>query len=110
MHRSCFDTYPESMHNDVYPLVDNKLVAFIGYVATLNPRTRFIVYSRRSWDDAQAAAKWRQDAAERFPVLAGKIETYRVPLDRATFRNPLTGQELRDIVVKALGLAEPPPH
>jgi hypothetical protein len=110
MHRSCFDAYPESMNGDVYPLVDNKLVAFMGYVATLNPRTRFIVYSRRSWEDAQFAAKWRQEAAERFPVLAGKIETYRVPLDRATFRHPLTGQELRDSVIKALGLAEPPSH
>ncbi len=106
MHRSCFDTYPESMNNDVYPLVDNKLVAFMGYVATLNPHTKFIVYSRHSWEDAEAAAKWRQDAAERFPVLAGKTETWRVPLDRATFRNPLTGRELRDSVVQALGLTE----
>jgi hypothetical protein len=97
------------MFTDVYPLVDNKLVAFIGYVATLNPHTRFIIYSRTSWEDAAVAAKWRQEAVERFPVLAGKIETYRVPLDRATYRNPLTGQELRDMVVKALGIAEPSP-
>jgi TIR domain-containing protein len=109
MHRSCFFTYPESMVNDLYPLVDNKLVAFMGYVATLNPRTRFIIYSRRSWEDAALAAKWRQDAVERFPVLAGKIETYRVPLDRATYRNPITGQELRDLVLKSLGMAEPSP-
>ena len=107
LHRSCFDTYPESVNNDVYPLVDNKLVAFMGYVATLNSRTKFIVYSRHSWENAQDAAKWRQDAAERFPVLTGKIETWRVPLDRATFRNPLTGRELRDSVEQTLGLAEP---
>ncbi|HZZ59323.1 MAG TPA: toll/interleukin-1 receptor domain-containing protein, partial [Opitutaceae bacterium] len=48
LHRSCFDTYPESIDAVAYPLIDNKLVAFMGYVATLNPRTRFIVYSRRS--------------------------------------------------------------
>jgi len=109
MHRSCFFTYPDSMVNDIYPLVDNKLVAFMGYVATLNPRTRFIIYSRHSWEDASLAAKWRQDAVERFPVLAGKIETYRIPLDRATYRNPITGQELRDLVLKSLGMAEPSP-
>ncbi len=111
IHRSCFHTYPESMNNDVYPMVDNKLVAFMGYVATLNPHTKFIVYSRHSWESAEDSAKWRQDAAERFPVLRGKIATWRVPLDRATFRNPLTGQELRDSVEQTLGLTEsPPPH
>jgi hypothetical protein len=111
IHRSCFDTYPESMNGDVYPLVDNKLVAFMGYVATLNPNTKFIVYSRHSWEDAGASAKWRQDAVERFPVLTGKIATWRVPLDRATFRNALTGQELKDSVEQTLGLTEsPPPH
>jgi hypothetical protein len=108
MHRSCFDTFPDSMNKDVYPLVDDKLVAFLGYVATINPRTKFIVYSRRSWEDAALAAKWRHDAAERFPMLEGKIETYRVPLDRATYRNPLTGRELKDLVEGALGLTEKP--
>jgi hypothetical protein len=108
MHRSCFDSFPESMNQDIYPLVDDKLVAFIGYVATLNPRTKFIVYSRHSWEDAAVAAKWRQDAAERFPALAGKIETYRVPLDRATYRNPLTGRELKDMVERSLSLTDNP--
>jgi hypothetical protein len=108
IHRSGFYTFPDSMNSDIYPLVDDKLVAFLGYVATLNPRTKFIVYSRHSWEDAGLAAKWRQDAAERFPVLAGKIETYRVPLDRATYRNPLTGRELKDLVEGALGLTEHP--
>jgi hypothetical protein len=110
IHRSCFDTYPESMNNDVYPLVDNKLVAFMGYIATLDPNTKFIVYSRHSWENAENSAKWRQDAADRFSVLRGKIATWRVPLDRATFRNPLTAQELRDSVEQALGLTEPLPH
>jgi hypothetical protein len=109
MHRSCFDSFPDSMNNVIYPLVDDKVVAFIGYVATLNPRTKFIVYSRTSWENAEAAAKWRADAAERFPVLKGKINTWRVPLDRATFRNPLTGQELKDSVEQMLGLTESAP-
>jgi hypothetical protein len=104
MHRSGFYTFPESMAGELYPVLDNKLVAFLGYIATLNPRTKFILYSRHSWEDAVNAAKWREDAANRFPALAGRIETWRVPLDRATFRNPITAQELRDSVAKTLGL------
>jgi hypothetical protein len=110
MHRSCFDAYPDEINSVVYPLIDNKLVAFMGYVATLNPRTKFIVYSRHSWENAADAAKWREDAEERFPVLRGKVETWRVPLDRATFRNPLTGQELKDSVEQTLGLTLPAPR
>lgn len=106
IHRSCFDSFPDDQNLVIYPLVDNKLVAFMGYVATLNPRTKFIVYSRHSWENAEIAAKWKKDATERFPVLAGKLETWRVPLDRATFRNPVTGQELKDSVQHALGLSE----
>ena len=88
--------------------MENKLIAFIGFVGTLNPRTKFIIYSRHSWEDAVFAAKWRAGAVNRFPALAGRIETWRVPLDRATFRNPITAQELKDSVVKALGLTNAP--
>jgi hypothetical protein len=103
IHRSAFYTFPDSMAEDIYPLADNKLVAFLGYVATLNPDTKFIVYSRHSWDADAMASKWRAEAVNRFPVLAGRLETWRVPLDRATFRNPVTGQELRASVERALG-------
>ena len=106
MHRSCFYTFPNTdpRFDDLYPHADDKLVAFLGYIATVSPRTKFIVYSRHSWESEPEAAKWRESSANRFPVLAGKIETWRVPLDRATFRNPLTGRELKDSVEKALGL------
>jgi hypothetical protein len=105
MHRSCFFTFPENREEELYPILDNKLVAFIGYVATVNPNTKFIIYSRHSWEDAAVAAKWRTDAVTRYPALAGRIETWRVPLDRATFRNPLTAQELKDSVIRQLGLS-----
>ena len=108
IHRSCFfeapKGLPDSLDDDVYALADSKLVAFLGYIALGNPRTKFFVYSRRSWDSEADAAKWRADAASRFPALAGKIETMRVPLDRATFRNPQTGGELRERVVSLLDL------
>ena len=108
IHRSAFYTFPDSMADDLYPLADNKLVAFLGYVATLNPETKFIIYSRHSWEADGAASKWRAETVNRFPVLAGRIETWRVPLDRATFRNPLTGQELRATVERALGFKSGP--
>ncbi len=106
MHRSCFYTFPntDTRIDDLYPHADDKLVAFMGYIATVNPRVKFIIYSRHSWESEPEAAKWRESSANRFPVLAGKIETWRVPLDRATFRNPLTAQELRASVERALGL------
>ncbi len=108
VHRSAFFTYPQSRFDEFYDLMQDKLVAFLGYIATQNERTRFIVYSRRSWEDAVYAARWREDAANRFPALAGRIETWRVPLDRPTFRNSLTAQELRDSVVRQLGLKVAP--
>jgi hypothetical protein len=106
MHRSLFYTFSndDNRSDDLYPHADDKLVAFLGYVATVSPRTKFIIYSRHSWDNDSEAARWRENATNRFPALAGRIETWRVPLDRATFRNPLTGQELKDSVEKALGL------
>ncbi len=104
MHRSCFYAFPDSRLDEMGPLIDNKLVAFLGYVASQNPRVKFIVYSRHSFENDADAAKWREEAAARFPALAGKIETWRVPLDRATFRSPLTAQELRASVERALGL------
>jgi hypothetical protein len=89
---------------DLYALVDSKLVAFLGYVAPGNSRTKFLVYSRGSFQNEEVASKWRSDAASRFPALAGKIETMPVALDRATFRNPLTGRELRERVETLLDL------
>lgn len=104
MHRSAFFTFPKEREGELYPLNDNKVVAFMGYVATVNPRVKFIIYSRHSFESDAFAAQWRSDAVQRFPVLEGKIETWRVPLDRATFRHPLTAQELRRSVERALGL------
>lgn len=104
IHRSCFASVPLAQEKDLYPLFDNKLVAFLGYISSQSPRTHFLVYSRHSWEDAAVAAAWRKEAGDRFPSLAGKVETWRVPLDRATFRNPLTAQELRDSVARILHL------
>lgn len=73
-------------------------------MGTVRPKTTFIIYSRHSWESDAEAKKWRDGCASRFPVLEGRIETWSVPLGRATFRTPLTGQELKSSVEKALSL------
>lgn len=103
VHRSAFYTFPESRAGEMYPLADNKLAAFLGYVAARSPRTRFIVYSRNSWEVESVARKWREDAVSRFPQLMGKVETWRVPPDRASFRNPMTALDLHQTVERTLG-------
>ena len=39
---------------------------------------------------------------QRFPKLKGRLVAYKVPLDRATYRNPQTGAEIKAIVQQQL--------
>jgi len=100
---AAFDTNPSGKDGDIPALTEDKLVGFLGYVATVNPDTRFLVYSRHAWDGEGSSSKWRAEALVRFPVLTGRIDTWRVPLDRATFRDPRTGQEFKASIERALG-------
>jgi hypothetical protein len=79
-------------------LAHDKFDSFIGYIGQGNPATRFIVYSRGSWQDEAARAQWVTTIEERFPVLRGRVQAMKVPLDRATFRNPATGGEIRKLI------------
>jgi serine/threonine protein kinase len=83
-------------------LAGDKFDLFIGYVGEGNPRTRFVVYSRGSWNDDAARTQWVRSMEERFPALRGRLTAMRVPLDRATFRNPTTGDEIRKLIETAL--------
>ena len=40
----------------------------------------------------------------RFPALRGRVFTWQVPLDRATYRDPVTAAEIREEVVALLDL------
>jgi hypothetical protein len=110
VHRSCFydsTLLPEPGLNEKYldqlyqPAAD-KLEVLLGYLAFANARTRFIVYSRGSWEAEAARDAWTAMMERRFPRLKGRLVAYKVPLDRATFRNSQTGQEARAPVVEAL--------
>ena len=101
-HRSSFyDTtlfdpaaYGDVGHTEQFAaLAHDKFDSFMGYIGQGNLQTRFIVYSRGSWPDEAARVRWVTTMEERFPALRGRVEAMKVPLDRATFRNPTTGGE-----------------
>jgi len=110
IHRSSFyvpsGVGSDAFENDYYARAADKLEMFIGYVAARNPRTRFIVYSRRSWASEKERDQWAAAFEKRFPHLKGRIAGWLVPLDRATFRNPQTGAEMKKQVIKTLRLAQ----
>jgi hypothetical protein len=64
------------------------------------------VYSRGSWNNDAARAQWVRTMEDRFPTLRGRLQAMRVPLDRATFRDPTTGDEIRKLIESALKKSE----
>ena len=122
IHRSCFyvpsgldkqlatvkappsSPFPSQFEAEFYERSADKLEVFLGYIALDNPRTKFIVYSRRSWNGDADRKRWVAALESRFPQLRGRVTAWSVPLDRATFRNPQTGAEMKKMVVAALGL------
>ena len=83
-------------------IAHDKFDAFMGYVGHGNPQTRFVVYSRGGWQDEAARAQWVASVEQRFPLLRGRVDAVRVPLDRATFRNPVTGAEIKTRIERML--------
>jgi len=107
-HRSTFydatllgdSTLDNKYFAQLYAPAADKFESLLGYVARANRHTRFIVYSRGSWKTEAEARVWINTVERRFPAIAGRLTVYKVPLDRATFRNDTTGRE-----IKALALA-----
>ena len=109
LHRSCFwDATPggdRELGGITRPLAYDKFDMFIGYIGQGNPRTRFFVYSRGAWEsDPQNQQRWVDSVEARFPALRGRVFTWQVPLDRATYRDPVTAAEIREEVVALLDL------
>jgi serine/threonine protein kinase len=107
-HRSCF--YDATILGDAsrqLPFINlswDKFETFAGLVAVGNPQTRILAYSRGSWESESDRAAWVKQMEQRFPPLRGRIDAMKVPLDRATFRNPVTGAEIRRKIIAALHL------
>ncbi len=107
VHRSCFyvpsDRGDEAFEREFYlRSAAEKLDLFIGFVSLANPHTKFLVYSRRGFLDAADRDSWRTGMEKRFPPLKGRLVAWMVPLDRATFRHPETGREIKQGVMALL--------
>ena len=86
-------------------------MAFLGYVGLGDPQTKFLVYSRGrggKWPQEDRTA-WVAEIEGRFPQLKGRVITMKVPVGPdgvGSFREPATGQMIRERVVELLGLGE----
>jgi len=96
----------EALENHLFDVAANRLKLFLGYLATANPRTRFVVYSRSRFDEKAKADAWVEEVVARFPMLKGRVATFSMPGGRAsaTFRDPATAQMLRAKVREILVL------
>jgi hypothetical protein len=87
------------------PMAWDKFDLLMAYIAMGNPDTRFLVYSRGSWNyEERLPEDWVRAVEARFPALEGRVVGWQVPLDRATFRDPATVGEIRAQVVSLLEL------
>jgi serine/threonine protein kinase len=110
VHRSCFydstllpaPELNQTYFEQLYPPAADKLEVLLGYLALNSDTTRFIVYSRGSWATEALRDEWVAGLERRFPRLKGRLAAYKVPLDRATFRQPQTGQEIKAMVMDQL--------
>jgi len=105
------DPKDEIRQGRAYALIENKLIAFLGYVALGDLQTKFLVYSRGHngvWPEEDQTA-WVANVEQRFPQLKGRLFTMRVAVgpDGGSFRVPETAQMLRERVVELLGLEAP---
>jgi serine/threonine protein kinase len=106
-HLSClFDqrvTTEAAVRRHLFDMAQHRLTAFFGYVASVNPRTKFLVYSRGRFGTDEET--WIRDVVARFPQMSGRLFTMTVPGgENATFRDPATMQQVHARVVKILGL------
>jgi serine/threonine protein kinase len=106
-HLSCL--FDQRVSNDppirqhFFDMAQTRLVGFFGYVATVNPHTRFLVYSRGRFGSPEGT--WSTEVLTRFPQLTGRLFTLTVPGgEKATFRDPAIMSELRQRVEGILAL------
>jgi hypothetical protein len=96
----------------LYRISDERLRVFMGFIATSNPDTKFLVYSRgtdENWLDKDFREKWKNELGDRFPSLHGRVTTMLVnkyERSAGTFRHPQTAEEIRDHVKRILHLKE----
>jgi Protein kinase domain len=94
-----------AVREHLFSIAVHRLMAVFAYLASTNPRTKFLIYSRGYWPTREAELSWTGDVVARFPTLDGRIFTMVVPgRDKATFRDPATAQQRRVRVQEVLGV------
>lgn len=100
----------------LYAESDDKLICFMGYVATVLPGVKFLVYSRGTdvrWKSDEFRAQWVENCEQRFPALKGGLVTMLVKpssipgSERGTFKDPATASEIQEHVKKVFGFPDP---
>jgi hypothetical protein len=93
------------LRQHLFDLAENRLEQFFGYIGSVNPRTRFLVYSRGRYTSPEAEAAWADNVVARFPQLKGRLFAMMVPGgDAATFRDAQTANLVRSRVSQILML------
>ena len=98
----------------LYQIAENKLIAFMGFVAQADHDTQFVVYSRGTgggWSEIEYRADWVKHAEGRFPLLEGRITTLPVPggMPDGSFRQPEAAKIIRTLVQNLLQFNEENP-
>jgi tRNA A-37 threonylcarbamoyl transferase component Bud32 len=102
--------------NYLYGVSDDKLVCFMGLVATVLPGTKFLIYSRGTdvkWKDDGFRKKWELNCEQRFRALKGCVNTMLIDPSptipsglKGSFRDPKNADKMRKRVKEILGLPE----
>ena len=109
-HLSCFldqrVASDKEQLNHLFAVSHTRLSGYFGYLASVNPRTKFLVYSRsRLWPNGENQDSWMSNALARFPQLKGRLFFTVIPGgENASFRDAATRQQLRGLVVQIVGL------
>ena len=109
-HLSCFldqrIASDQVLLNHLFTVAHTRLSGYFGYLASVNPRTKFLVYSRgRLWPSGEDQTSWMSNVLARFPQLNGRLFFTVIPGGaKASFRDAATRQQLRGLVVQIVGL------
>ena len=97
----------QAVEDHLFDLATNRFIVFLAYVAARNPHTRFIVYSRSTFQTYGGEEQWVAAQVARLPVLKGRLNAFIVPggQEQASFREPQTAQLLRTRVAEVLSHA-----
>ena len=102
---------PSIFFNKHYEIAENKLVAFLGYIADQNPNTQFVVYSRGTgggWADEEYRENWLRRIESRFQSLKGRVKPIPVPggVSKGSWQSPEGRRVIRALVDEMLSSME----